>query len=146
MNLLFLVRFHRNLSEFSANWIESNRRIKAFQDASLDPNKLLLNDTSGGEVPITLDNGELPVGLDGYVDLTRRCLSIDVNVEGSHNVVVQAYSQSGAISAQGHVIIFSELCDKPSQGICEISDYKVEIMVSWSYDPHPYSFELGVSH
>ena len=92
MNLLFLVRFHRNLSEFSANWIESNRRIKAFQDASLDPNKLLLNDTSGGEVPITLDNGELPVGLDGYVDLTRRCLSVVVNVEGSHNVVVQAYS------------------------------------------------------
>jgi hypothetical protein len=72
---------------------------------------------------------EMPVGSDGYLHLTRKVLSVEL--EGSLEVVVQACKPSGQIVAQGHVNITAKQRNI-SKGICHLGDYKVEIVVAWS--------------
>ena len=76
------------------------------------------------------DGGEMPMGTDGYLDLSRHVVSVEL--EESLQFVIQAYSQSGdAIARQGRVKFRAEYCNV-SRGICEIGDSKVEITVAWS--------------
>ncbi|PNT62214.1 uncharacterized protein LOC100833536 [Brachypodium distachyon] len=86
------------------------------------------------------DGGELPMGVDGYLDLSRRVVSVELHrnhvyypekSEGSLKVVVQAYSESSDIAAQGHVKFRPKLCNI-SQAVCDVGDSKVEITVAWS--------------
>ncbi|XP_020198500.1 uncharacterized protein [Aegilops tauschii subsp. strangulata] len=62
-------------------------------------------------------DGEMPMGSAGYVDLSRHV----VFVELGHNlqVVLQAYSQSGAIARQSRLTFRTKYCNI-SRGICEI--------------------------
>ena len=64
-----------------------------------------------GEV-VLLDPGKLamPKGSFGYLDLLRRVVS--VQLRGSMKVVVQAYSSSGFITAQGHIYVHSLIHNK----------------------------------
>ncbi|XP_048558281.1 uncharacterized protein LOC125538989 [Triticum urartu] len=74
--------------------------------------------------------GEMPMGSDGFLDLSRHVVSIEL--EESLQIVVQAYSQSGdAIARQGSVRFRTKYCNI-SRAICEIGDSKVEITVAWS--------------
>ena len=74
--------------------------------------------------------GEMPMGLDGFLDLSRHVVSVEL--EESLQIVVQAYSQSGdAIARQGSVRFRTKYCNI-SRAICEIGDSKVEITVAWS--------------
>lgn len=76
------------------------------------------------------DGGEMPMGSDGYLDLSRHVVSVEL--EESLQFVIQAYSQSGdAIARQGSVNFRTKYCNI-SQAICEIGDSKVEITVAWS--------------
>ncbi|XP_044970298.1 uncharacterized protein LOC123430495 [Hordeum vulgare subsp. vulgare] len=76
------------------------------------------------------DGGEMPMGSDGYLDLSRHVVSVEL--EESLQFVIQAYSQSGdAIARQGSVKFRTKYCNI-SQAICEIGDSKVEITVAWS--------------
>lgn len=76
------------------------------------------------------DDGEMPMGTDGYLALSRHVVSVEL--EESLQFVIQAYSQSGdAIARQGRVKFRPEYCNV-SRGICEIGDSMVEINVAWS--------------
>ncbi|KAI5014288.1 hypothetical protein ZWY2020_055678 [Hordeum vulgare] len=76
------------------------------------------------------DGGEMPMSSDGYLDLSRHVVSVEL--EESLQFVIQAYSQSGdAIARQGSVKFRTKYCNI-SQAICEIGDSKVEITVAWS--------------
>ena len=86
------------------------------------------------------DSGEMPMGTDGYLDLTRRVVSVELReshvyypkkFEETFKVVIQAYSQSGDVAAQGHVKLAPKLCNI-SQAVCDLGDSKVEITVAWS--------------
>uniref|UniRef100_A0A453JNX0 Uncharacterized protein n=2 Tax=Aegilops tauschii TaxID=37682 RepID=A0A453JNX0_AEGTS len=74
------------------------------------------------------------------LDLTRRVVSVELrqsNVfypetfEETFKVVIQAYSQSGDVAAQGHVKLAPKLCNI-SQAVCDLGDSKVEITIAWS--------------
>ncbi|KAM0902133.1 hypothetical protein ACQ4PT_019498 [Festuca glaucescens] len=90
------------------------------------------------------DGVEMPMGSDGYFDLSRRVVSVPW--EESLKVVIQAYSESLAksegkkqkrclepedIAAKGHVKFRSKYCNI-SQGMCDLGDSKVEVSVAWS--------------
>lgn len=86
------------------------------------------------------DGGKLPMGKDGYFDLSRRVVSVQLQrnhiyypekSEGSLKIVVQAYSQKGVPVAEGHVKFRPKLCNI-SQAVCDVGDTKVEITVAWS--------------
>ncbi|XBI41051.1 hypothetical protein VPH35_125552 [Triticum aestivum] len=50
--------------------------------------------------------------------------------EETFKVVIQAYSESGDVAAQGHVKLTPKLCNI-SQAVCDLGDSKVEITVAW---------------
>ncbi|XP_047078105.1 uncharacterized protein LOC124688474 isoform X2 [Lolium rigidum] len=66
---------------------------------------------------------------EGYVDLDRRVVS--VQLDGSLEVVIQAYSVSGDIAEQGQVFFTPKSCSV-SQDKCYVGDTQVEISVAWS--------------
>ncbi|XP_051230613.1 uncharacterized protein [Lolium perenne] len=88
------------------------------------------------------DGVEMPMGSDGYFDLSRRVVSVPW--KESMKIVIQAYSESLAksegkkrclepedIAAKGHVKFRSKYCNI-SQGTCDLGDCKVEVTVAWS--------------
>uniref|UniRef100_A0ACD5X358 Uncharacterized protein n=1 Tax=Avena sativa TaxID=4498 RepID=A0ACD5X358_AVESA len=88
------------------------------------------------------DGVEMPMGSDGYFDLSRRVVSVPW--KESLKVVIQAYSESlqkdkgkkrclkpQDIAAKGHVKFRSKYCNI-SQGMCDLGDSKVEVTVAWS--------------
>ncbi|XP_037440267.1 uncharacterized protein LOC119308254 [Triticum dicoccoides] len=86
------------------------------------------------------DDGEMPMSTDGYLDLMRRVVSVELPVdhfyypeklEETLKVQVEAYSESGVVSAKGHVKFTPKLCNI-SKAVCDIGDSKVEITVAWS--------------
>uniref|UniRef100_M8ATA4 DUF6598 domain-containing protein n=1 Tax=Aegilops tauschii TaxID=37682 RepID=M8ATA4_AEGTA len=83
-----------------------------------------------GEV-VLLDPGKLamPKGSFGYLDLLRRVVS--VQLQGSMKVVVQAYSSSGFITAQGHISLTPKAYGF-SQKKFNVDDAELEISVAWS--------------
>lgn len=82
---------------------------------------------------------EMPVGLDGYLHLSRHVVSVELhrlqssllNYEESLQVVIQAYSPSGNIAEQSHVNFQPKLCNI-SHGDCMLGGSKLEITVAWS--------------
>lgn len=87
------------------------------------------------------DGGEsMPMGTDGYIDLTRRVVSVELReshiffpqrLEETFKVVIQSYSKSFDVASQGHVKLTPKLCNI-SQTVCDLGDSKVEITVAWS--------------
>ncbi|KAF7006868.1 hypothetical protein CFC21_021868 [Triticum aestivum] len=75
----------------------------------------------------------MPKGSCGYLRLSRHVVSVEL--EGSLNVVIQAYSESGDITAQGEVCFTPKVCNI-SQETCFLGDsdpkVEVEITVAWS--------------
>ena len=75
----------------------------------------------------------MPKGSYGYLRLSRHVVSVEL--EGSLNVVIQAYSESGDITAQGEVC-FTPKVYNISQETCFLGDsdpkVEVEITVAWS--------------
>ena len=85
---------------------------------------------SSGEV-VLLDPGRhaMPQGSDGYLDLSRRVVSVEH--EGSLKVVVQTCSSSGDIIAEGHVSLASKYFGF-SQKKFNVDDAELEVTVAWS--------------
>ncbi|KAF7070437.1 hypothetical protein CFC21_075959 [Triticum aestivum] len=121
---------------------------------SSPPHEVVIMDSQGSVLEVTdppstqvvlldsrhCDGGEMPMDTDGYLDLTRRVVSVELrqsNVfypetfEETFKVVIQAYSQSGDVAAQGHVKLAPKLCNI-SQAVCDLGDSKVEITIAWS--------------
>ncbi|XBI52821.1 hypothetical protein VPH35_035144 [Triticum aestivum] len=75
----------------------------------------------------------MPKGSHGYLRLSRHVVSVEL--EGSLNVVIQAYSESGDITAQGEVYFMPKACNI-SQETCFLGDrdtkVEVDITVAWS--------------
>ncbi|CAM0943857.1 unnamed protein product [Alopecurus aequalis] len=81
---------------------------------------------------VVLFNSHCPAtteGSEGYLVLDRRVVS--VQLDGSLEVVIQAYSASGDIAARGHVSFTPKACSV-SQDIFYVGDAQVEISVAWS--------------
>lgn len=82
---------------------------------------------------------KMPVGADGYLQLSRNVVSVDFQEkpgcsrECAENleVVIQAYSDSGSVAAEGRVK-FMPKKSNISQGACYLGETKVEIVVAWS--------------
>ncbi|EMS50695.1 hypothetical protein TRIUR3_03102 [Triticum urartu] len=87
---------------------------------------------SSGEV-VLLDPGRhaTPEGSEGYLDLSRRVVSVE-HEEGNLELVVQAYSSSGDITAQGHVSLAPRSFGF-SQKKFYVDDAVLEITVAWSF-------------
>jgi hypothetical protein len=62
-------------------------------------------------------------------DLSRQVVSVEL--EGSLKVVVDAYSSSGDIAAQGHVSFTPETCNVSRERFY-VGDAQVEVSVAWS--------------
>lgn len=76
------------------------------------------------------EGGEMPMGTAGYIDLSRRVVSVEL--EDNLQFVIQAYSQSGAIARQSSATFRTKYCNV-SRGICKIGDSEVEITIAWSH-------------
>ncbi|XP_047082643.1 uncharacterized protein LOC124693223 [Lolium rigidum] len=87
------------------------------------------NAPSGEVVLLNSHSPPMSEGSDGYIDLDRRVVS--VQLDGSLEVVIQAYSASGDIAAQGHVSFAPKSCSV-SQDNLFVGDAQVEITVAWS--------------
>ncbi|KAF7063454.1 hypothetical protein CFC21_069972 [Triticum aestivum] len=121
---------------------------------SSPPHEVVIMDGQGSVLEVTdppstqvvlLDSrdrngGEMPMDTDGYLDLTRHVVSVELRqsnvyypetLEDTFKVVIQAYSQSGDVAAQGHVKLTPKLCNI-SQVVCDLGDSKVEITIAWS--------------
>jgi hypothetical protein len=66
---------------------------------------------------------------DGYIDLSRQVVSVEL--AESLKVVVQAYSSSGDIAAEGHVSFTPETCGVSRERFY-VGEAQVEINVAWS--------------
>ncbi|KAI5009408.1 hypothetical protein ZWY2020_011545 [Hordeum vulgare] len=81
--------------------------------------------------------GRMPMGKAGYLDLSRRVVSVQVRKENSRQykeglkVVFEAYSASGGVAAQAHVKIRPRICNI-SKHSCDLGGSMVEIKVAWS--------------
>ncbi|XBI89261.1 hypothetical protein VPH35_027109 [Triticum aestivum] len=75
----------------------------------------------------------MPKGAHGYLRLSRYVVFVEL--EGSLNVVIQVYSESGDITAQGEICFMPKACNV-SQETCFLGDrgpkVEVEITVAWS--------------
>jgi hypothetical protein len=74
-------------------------------------------------------DGAMLKGSDGYLHLPRAVVSVEC--EGRLDIVIQAYSRSGEISALEHVSFVPRLC-KISRRNCYLFGGKVVITVAWS--------------
>jgi hypothetical protein len=74
-------------------------------------------------------DGAMLKGSDGYLHLPRAVVSVEC--EGRLDIVIQAYSRSGEISALEHVSFVPRLC-KISRRNCYLLGVKVVITVAWS--------------
>jgi hypothetical protein len=93
----------------------------------------LLGAGSPVEQILLLDSycGENTVGADGYFSLSRNVVSVES--EGGLQVVIQAYSGSGTISAEGAVSFYRPKHCNIQQLKCNVGDSEVEITVAWSH-------------
>jgi hypothetical protein len=73
--------------------------------------------------------GRKPGVKGGFINLSRQVVSVEMR--GKLKVVVQAYSQSGDIAAQGHVLVVPKRCNT-SQHELELGGFKVVFTVAWS--------------
>jgi hypothetical protein len=73
--------------------------------------------------------GRKPGVKGGFINLSRQVVSVEMR--GKLKVVVQAYSQSGDIAAQGHVLVVPKRCNT-SQHELELAGFKVVFTVAWS--------------
>jgi hypothetical protein len=85
------------------------------------PSKLVLLLDSHGE--------ENTMGADGYLSLPRNVISVEL--EGELKVVIEAYTESAGMSAQGHANFYPKHCNI-QQHQCYVGDCQVEITVAWS--------------
>ncbi|KAI5007998.1 hypothetical protein ZWY2020_009046 [Hordeum vulgare] len=97
----------------------------------IDGKTTYVANASSGEV-VLLDPGRhaTPQGSEGYLDLSRRVVSVEH--EGNLELVVQAYSSSGDITAQGHVSLAPRSFGF-SQKNLYVDDAQLEITVAWSF-------------
>uniref|UniRef100_A0ACD5UM35 Uncharacterized protein n=1 Tax=Avena sativa TaxID=4498 RepID=A0ACD5UM35_AVESA len=92
---------------------------------------------------------KMPMGSNGYLDLPRQVVSVELG--GSLKFLVQTYSESHEIAKEdsesheiakedsksheiakeGSVYFTPEKCNL-SRGICDLGDFKVEITIAWS--------------
>ncbi|KAE8815605.1 hypothetical protein D1007_07081 [Hordeum vulgare] len=89
-----------------------------------------VDDAPFGEV-VLLDprRHATPQGSDGYLDLSRRVVSVQRG--GLLVVVVEAYSPSCVRTAQGHIFLAAK-CFGFSQKTFNVDDAELEITVAWS--------------
>ncbi|KAI4964560.1 hypothetical protein ZWY2020_005501 [Hordeum vulgare] len=87
------------------------------------------NAPSGEVVLLDRFKRAMPSGSEGYLDLSRRVVSVER--EGSLKVVVQTCSSSGDITAEGHVSLASKYFGF-SQKEFNVGDAELEITVAWS--------------
>ncbi|KAM3391191.1 hypothetical protein ACQJBY_012702 [Aegilops geniculata] len=66
----------------------------------------------------------------GYLNLSRQVVSVSLG--GKLKVLIQAYTPSGGIAAQGHVLVAPKSCNT-SQHACDLNGCMVEFTVAWSY-------------
>ncbi|XBH89471.1 hypothetical protein VPH35_081361 [Triticum aestivum] len=109
---------------------------------SSPPHEVVIMDSQGSVLEVTdppsmqvvlLDShycngGEMPMDTD---ELRQSNVFYPETFEETFKVVIQAYSQSGDVAAQGHVKLAPKLCNI-SQAVCDLGDSKVEITVAWS--------------
>ncbi|VAH22993.1 unnamed protein product [Triticum turgidum subsp. durum] len=98
----------------------------------IDGKTAYVANASSGEV-VLLDPGRhaTPEGSEGYLDLSRRVVSVE-HEEGMLELVVHAYSSSGDITAQGHVSLAPRSFGF-SQKKFYVDDAVLEITVAWSF-------------
>ncbi|VAH52966.1 unnamed protein product [Triticum turgidum subsp. durum] len=87
------------------------------------------NAASGEVVLLDRFKKAMPSGSEGYLDLSRRVVSVEH--EGSLKVVVQTCSSSGDIIAEGHVSLASKYFGF-SQKKFNVDDAELEVTVAWS--------------
>jgi hypothetical protein len=75
----------------------------------------------------------MPTGASGYVHLWRQVVSVEYG--GGLDVVVQAYSKSGAVHAEGRVHFAAKSC-YVSQEECSVGEAQVIVDVAWSLVPN----------
>jgi hypothetical protein len=71
-------------------------------------------------------------GVHGHVHPGRQVVSVERG--GGLDVVVQAYSKSGAVHAKGHVNFMAQDCHV-SQQKCIVGEAQVTVSVAWSLGP-----------
>ena len=75
---------------------------------------------------------QMPQGHIGYVHLSRQVVSVEVG--GGLDVVIQAYTKSGAVGAEGRVHFTPQNC-QISQQQCIVGLAQVTVSVAWSIVP-----------
>jgi hypothetical protein len=90
---------------------------------------------SGGNQEIVLVESkgrEMPQGDSGYLHLWRKVVSVECG--GGLDVVIQAYTKSGAIEAKGHIYFRGGKCHV-RQEQCIVGQSQVRVTVAWSVIP-----------
>ena len=90
---------------------------------------------SGGNQKIVLIESrerEMPQGDSGYVHLWRQIVYVERG--GGLDVVIQAYTKSGAVGAEGRVHFTPQNCQM-SQQQCIVGLAQVTVSVAWSIVP-----------
>ena len=65
----------------------------------------------------------------GFLNLSRQVIAI--GMRGKMKVMIQAYSQSGDVAAEGHVLVVPKKCNT-SQHELDLAGFKVVFTVAWS--------------
>ena len=92
----------------------------------------MTNPSSNKIVLLESKNGPMPEGLDGYLHLWRQVVSVDF--EGGLDIVIQVYSESGGIAAEG-CVHFMPKQSNISQKKFSLGDAQVTVTVAWSLVP-----------
>jgi hypothetical protein len=87
-------------------------------------------DPSSSQIVLIESKDEtVPRGEDGHVHLWRQVVSVEL--EGRLDVVIKAYSKSGAVAAETCVPFYPKVCNI-SQEKRALGDAEVTITVAWS--------------
>jgi hypothetical protein len=90
-------------------------------------------EVSSNQIVLIESRGKpMPKGARGYVHLWRQVVSVERG--GGLDVVVQAYSKSGAVHAEGRVHFTAQNC-YISQEECIVGEAQVTVAVAWSLVP-----------
>ncbi|KAK1619967.1 hypothetical protein QYE76_025484 [Lolium multiflorum] len=92
-------------------------------DSGVSSNQIVLIESKGRP---------MPKGVNGHVHLWRQVVSVERG--GGLDVVIQAYSKSGAVHVEGRVHFTSQTCSV-SQQECVVGEAQVTVAVAWSLVP-----------
>ena len=92
----------------------------------------MTNPPSNKIVLLESKDGPMPEGISGYLHLWRQVISVEF--EGGLDVVIQAYTNSGDVGAEGRVHFRAQSCQM-SQQQCIVGQAQVTVTVAWSVVP-----------